>query len=175
MLLRRLPRPGRPRNSVRLKAEWQGSGNDFIWFGSEAFPPTPWTHAEALSAISPVSLKKHFSFIFSTIFPISYYFWYTKCTQNIHILRISRYKVYNVKVEKEEQLANLGILKSDVVDFWRYPSVNGIVGRAMVPASHYDWFEEGLQKLGIEVDIFVEDVYEWVESKLQYFLVSSLK
>lgn len=34
-----------------------------------------------------------------------------------------------------------------------------VVGKAMVPPSHTDWFEERLEEIGVAKDIYIEDVY----------------
>lgn len=34
-----------------------------------------------------------------------------------------------------------------------------VVGKAMVPPSHADWFEERLEEIGVAKDIYIEDVY----------------
>ncbi|KAI5638989.1 zinc carboxypeptidase domain-containing protein [Phthorimaea operculella] len=71
------------------------------------------------------------------------------------------HKVYNIKLETQAQADRLNELQRNVIDFWRKPSLkHGMVGRAMVPASHIDWFEERLNELNISKDVFIEDVYE---------------
>lgn len=72
-----------------------------------------------------------------------------------------RFKVYNVKLQNETQQSDLYKLKSDIIDFWRKPCVKyNVVGKVMVPPSHADWFEDRLAEIGVETDVFVEDVYE---------------
>ncbi|CAH1634686.1 unnamed protein product [Spodoptera littoralis] len=72
------------------------------------------------------------------------------------------YKVYNIELESIEQQDNIRILKSDLIDFWTHPSYKyGVVGKVMVPPSHFIWFEEKLQELGVNRDVYIEDVYEY--------------
>ncbi|XP_072945694.1 carboxypeptidase B-like [Epargyreus clarus] len=76
------------------------------------------------------------------------------------------YKVYNIKLHSQYQEDNFHLLKSDLIDYWRKPSLkHNVVGKAMVPPSHFDWFEGQLEKLGVDRDIFVEDVYEYLIAK----------
>ncbi|XP_028169134.1 carboxypeptidase B-like [Ostrinia furnacalis] len=76
------------------------------------------------------------------------------------------YKVYNVDLKTEGQEKQFHLLKSDAVDYWRKPSVkHGVVGQAMVPPSHEEWFEDQLELLGVEKDIAIEDVYDYLEEK----------
>ncbi|CAK1588926.1 unnamed protein product [Parnassius mnemosyne] len=76
------------------------------------------------------------------------------------------FKVYNVKLETEEQQYKFEILKSDVIGYWRKPSVKfNITGQAMVPPSHFKWFEEKLTELGVAKDISIEDVFEYLSWK----------
>ncbi|XP_063895515.1 carboxypeptidase B [Helicoverpa armigera] len=73
------------------------------------------------------------------------------------------YRVYNIEVDTELQQENIGLLRSDLIDFWRKPSYKyGVTGKAMVPPSHFNWFEEQLEKLGLARDVYIEDVYEYL-------------
>ncbi|XP_041969796.1 carboxypeptidase B-like [Aricia agestis] len=76
------------------------------------------------------------------------------------------HRVYNVKLTTQEQQDQFYLLKSDIVDYWRKPNFkHNVTGRAMVPPSHYLWFEEKLQELDIEKDIYIEDVYNYLKDK----------
>ncbi|KOB67378.1 Midgut carboxypeptidase 2, partial [Operophtera brumata] len=71
------------------------------------------------------------------------------------------YKVYNVKLSNATQQDDLFKLKSDIVDFWRKPCVKyNVVGKAMVPPSHSDWFEERLAEIGVAKDVYIEDILD---------------
>ncbi|XP_026333705.1 carboxypeptidase B-like [Hyposmocoma kahamanoa] len=75
------------------------------------------------------------------------------------------YRIYNVKFKTEEQQNGYNKLKSDIIDFIRRPSFgNNIVGKAVVPPSHFDFFEEQLEELAIPIDVAVEDLYEHLET-----------
>ncbi|KAL0830102.1 hypothetical protein ABMA28_003559 [Loxostege sticticalis] len=74
------------------------------------------------------------------------------------------YKLFNVKFTTQQHQNQFHLLKSDAVDFWRKPSLkHGTVGQAMVPPSHVEWFEEKLEELGLEKEIAVEDVFEYLQ------------
>ncbi|XP_053616169.1 carboxypeptidase B-like [Plodia interpunctella] len=76
------------------------------------------------------------------------------------------YKVYNIELKTESQQDNFDKLRSDVVDYWNFPNLElKKTGRAMVPVSHQDWFEETLRDLEIPVVVGVEDVYEFLLKK----------
>ncbi|XP_045504991.1 carboxypeptidase B-like [Colias croceus] len=73
------------------------------------------------------------------------------------------YQVYNIHIKTEEQQDNFHMLKSDMIDFWRKPSFKlNITGQAMVPPSHFTWFEDQLEALGVEKQVIIEDVYEYL-------------
>ncbi|CAH0591696.1 unnamed protein product [Chrysodeixis includens] len=73
------------------------------------------------------------------------------------------YKVYNIAVESQSHQDQIISLKNDVLDFWRLPSFeHGTTGKVMVPPSHSDWFEDQLTTLGLEKDIHIEDVHEYL-------------
>ncbi|CAG4987475.1 unnamed protein product [Colias eurytheme] len=73
------------------------------------------------------------------------------------------YQVYNIHIKTEEQQDNFHLLKSDMIDFWRKPSFkHNITGQAMVPPSHFTWFEDQLETLGVEKQVIIEDVYEYL-------------
>ncbi|KAG6448461.1 carboxypeptidase B [Manduca sexta] len=83
------------------------------------------------------------------------------------------YRVYNVQLSNQHQVENFRELKSDLVDYWRRPSLEyGIVGLAMVPPSHFNWFEEQLLKLDIPKNVAIEDVYEYLKEKEQSAAIS---
>lgn len=65
-----------------------------------------------------------------------------------------------MKLYNETQQDNLFKLRSDIIDFWRKPCAKyNVVGKAMVPPSHADWFEERLAEIGVVKDIYIEDVH----------------
>lgn len=73
------------------------------------------------------------------------------------------YKVYKVELDSQLQQDKLPQLKSDLIDYWVRPSFkHGTDGLAMVPPSHFNWFEEQLAELGIAKDVYIEDVYEYL-------------
>ncbi|KAJ8728566.1 hypothetical protein PYW07_006262 [Mythimna separata] len=73
------------------------------------------------------------------------------------------YKVYNIALLSQNQQEHISELKNDLVDFWRRPNFQyGVVGKAMVPPSLFNWFEEKLEEFGIEKDVYIEDVYEFL-------------
>ncbi|XP_050682860.1 carboxypeptidase B-like [Leptidea sinapis] len=73
------------------------------------------------------------------------------------------YKVYNIKFNSEQQQNTFKTLNNGVIDFWRAPCFkHGVVGQAMVPPTHVDWWEDILQDLGVEREIWVEDVYGYL-------------
>ncbi|XP_050355254.1 carboxypeptidase B-like [Nymphalis io] len=76
-----------------------------------------------------------------------------------------RYRVYNIKLHEKEQ-HKLHLIKSDLIDFWRKPSYeHNVSGQAMVPPSHFEWFEEKLGENNITKDIVIDDVYEYLHEK----------
>lgn len=67
--------------------------------------------------------------------------------------------MYNIKVNDKYQQDRIDELRDDAIDFIRAPSFrNNIVGRAIVPESYKDWFESRLNILGIENDVYIEDL-----------------
>ncbi|CAK1542469.1 unnamed protein product [Leptosia nina] len=73
------------------------------------------------------------------------------------------FKIYNVELVTEEQQNNFSLLKSDEIDFLRKPSFKyGVIGKAMVPLSEVHWFEEKLHELGVERNIEIEDLYQYM-------------
>ncbi|XP_049878438.1 carboxypeptidase B-like [Pectinophora gossypiella] len=71
------------------------------------------------------------------------------------------YKVYNIKLETESQAERLNELRGDLIDFWKNPSLkHNVIGKAMVPPSQFDWFEERLASMNLKIDVYIEDVYE---------------
>ncbi|XP_063384724.1 carboxypeptidase B-like [Cydia fagiglandana] len=76
------------------------------------------------------------------------------------------YKVYNVKLTSQQQQENLHLLKADIIDYWIKPNFKyGVTGLAMVPPSHFSWFEERLDELHVDKAIAIEDVYEYLSAK----------
>ncbi|XP_047998418.1 carboxypeptidase B-like isoform X2 [Leguminivora glycinivorella] len=76
------------------------------------------------------------------------------------------FKVYNVKLTSQEQQESLHFLKADVIDYWIKPNFKyDVTGLAMVPPSHFNWFEERLEELQVEKEIAIEDVYEYLSTK----------
>ncbi|XP_063538078.1 carboxypeptidase B-like [Cydia strobilella] len=76
------------------------------------------------------------------------------------------YKVYNVKLTSQQQQENLYLLKADVLDYWIKPNFKyGVTGLAMVPPSHFSWFEERLDELQVDKAIAIEDVYTYLSAK----------
>ncbi|CAH4000590.1 carboxypeptidase B-like [Pieris brassicae] len=80
------------------------------------------------------------------------------------------YQVYNIHLKTAEQQKNLHLLKSDGIDFWKKPSQKyGVVGKAMVPSSHRTWFEDKLKELGVEKQIAINDVFEYLSETEEEF------
>ncbi|KAJ0172520.1 hypothetical protein K1T71_011659 [Dendrolimus kikuchii] len=80
------------------------------------------------------------------------------------------YKVYNIHLKTQSQQDNFHELKSDVVDFWRKPSLKyNVTGKAMVPPSHFEFFESKLEKLDLPWDVYIEDVYAYLNEKERQF------
>ncbi|XP_063622939.1 carboxypeptidase B-like [Cydia splendana] len=76
------------------------------------------------------------------------------------------YKVYNVKLTSQQQQENLHLLKADIIDYWIKPNFKyGVTGLAMLPPSHFSWFEERLDELQVDKAIAIEDVYEYLSAK----------
>ncbi|XP_061717549.1 carboxypeptidase B-like [Cydia pomonella] len=76
------------------------------------------------------------------------------------------YKVYNVKLTSQLQHENLHLLKEDIIDYWIKPNFKyGVTGLAMVPPSHFRWFEERLDELKVDKTIAIDDVYEYLSAK----------
>ncbi|XP_063366328.1 carboxypeptidase B-like [Cydia amplana] len=76
------------------------------------------------------------------------------------------HKVYNVKLTSQQQQENLNLLKADIIDYWIKPNFKyDFTGLAMVPPSHFSWFEERLDELEIDKEIVIEDVYEYLTAK----------
>nr|XP_032523150.1 carboxypeptidase B-like [Danaus plexippus plexippus] len=64
---------------------------------------------------------------------------------------------------KELQSNKFYLLKDDVIDFWQKPSLkHKVEGKAMVPPSHFGWFEKQLNNMNIEKNIYIDDVYECI-------------
>ncbi|XP_059061018.1 carboxypeptidase B-like [Achroia grisella] len=76
------------------------------------------------------------------------------------------YKVYNVAFHAQIQQDNFASIKDDLIDYWRYPSLeNQVSGLAMVPPARVDWFEGRLKELDVAVDVHIEDLYEHLADK----------
>ncbi|XP_004922815.1 carboxypeptidase B [Bombyx mori] len=76
------------------------------------------------------------------------------------------FRVYNLTFSTQEQQDKFHLLKSDLIEFWQRPNLQrNVVGQAMVPPSHFPWFEEQLEKLGIERSLHVTDVFEFLKEK----------
>ncbi|XP_075982440.1 carboxypeptidase B-like [Anticarsia gemmatalis] len=77
------------------------------------------------------------------------------------------YKVYSIELENQIQQELLHQIQSDLIDYLVKPSLKyGVTGLAMVPPSHFNWFEEQLEDLGISKEVFIEDVYEHLNEHL---------
>ncbi|XP_046970811.1 carboxypeptidase B-like [Vanessa cardui] len=73
------------------------------------------------------------------------------------------YRIYNIDLLNNQQENNFHVLKSDLIDFLRKPSYkHNVSGQAMVPPSHFEWFEEKLGENNITKDIIIDDVYEYL-------------
>lgn len=87
------------------------------------------------------------------------YLFYTLHFLIIMILR--RYKIYNIEFNYHDQQENFNKLTTDGVEFLRKPCIKyGTVGKAMVPPSLINAFEEQLKEMEVARDIAIDDVYE---------------
>ncbi|CAH2088366.1 unnamed protein product [Euphydryas editha] len=76
------------------------------------------------------------------------------------------YRIYNIDLKTKEQESKLHLLKSDLIDFWRKPSYkHNITGRAIVPPSHVEWFEDKLNEINVTRDVVIQDVYEYLKER----------
>nr|XP_026496112.1 carboxypeptidase B-like [Vanessa tameamea] len=73
------------------------------------------------------------------------------------------YRIYKIDLLNIKQEDKFNLLKSDLIDFWRKPSHKyNVSGQAMVPPSHFEWFEEKLGENNITRDIIIDDVFEYL-------------
>ncbi|KAJ8721057.1 hypothetical protein PYW08_006522 [Mythimna loreyi] len=73
------------------------------------------------------------------------------------------YKVYNIELRNQNQQELISELKDNLIDFWTRPSFQyDVIGKAMVPPILFDWFEKKLEEFGINKDVYIEDVYEFL-------------
>ncbi|CAB3221825.1 unnamed protein product, partial [Arctia plantaginis] len=70
------------------------------------------------------------------------------------------YRVYNIALSSKLQQDHLSALQ---LDYLRKPSFQyDVDGLAILPPSDFKSFEENLTKLGIPIDVFSEDVYQYL-------------